>query len=114
MERTDSTGITWQEQRHLNSRGGHASQEPLQPCEQALGEQTAQHGAWIHVEIWGSVSLTHSVGTPASQAESSCLGKEGCRATYRRLTRQGLLKDSQTEPVLPTDLVLRGAGECPR
>lgn len=41
------------------------------------------------------------------------MGREGCRASYSRLARQGPLKENQTESVLPTDLVPRGVGECP-
>lgn len=43
----------------------------------------------------------------------AAMGREGCRASYRRVTRQGLLKENEIEFVLPTDLVLRGVGECP-
>lgn len=46
--------------------------------------------------------------------ELAAMGREGCRAGYRRLGRQGLLKENQIESVLPTDLVRRGVGECPR
>lgn len=61
-----------------------------------------------------SGSIWRSGGVTPSHTGSGCVGREGCRATHRRLARQGLLKDSQTEPVLPTELALRGAGECAR
>jgi len=56
----------------------------------------------------GSVSFKHGVGLLQG------VGREGCKASYRRLARQGLLKENKTESALPPVLVLRGVGECPR
>lgn len=58
-------------------------------------------------------------GVSPSHMEWGCLRAKQSRDAWEGkdaepLTRQGLLKDSQTEPALPTDLMLRGAGECPR